>query len=204
MSVLIIDYGLSNLGSIKRSLEECGGDCRISENPDDIDVADRIILPGVGAFADSMKRIHQRGWYSKILKAVLEDKLPILGICLGMQLLATRGFEGGETLGLDLIHGEVNLLEPNSPGIRIPHVGWNEVHKTVESSLLYDIPSRADFYFVHSYHFVPEDDAHIIANTPYCGNFVSAVMSKNVMGTQFHPEKSGRLGFKLLQNFLKC
>jgi glutamine amidotransferase len=203
MSVLIIDYGMSNLGSIKRAFEECGAVTEISSDPEKLQSASRIVLPGVGAFPDGMKNLRDMGLASAIHKAVIEDKIPLLGICLGMQLLADTGYEGGTSQGLGLIPGEVRRLVPDSPFIRIPHVGWNEVYKNAGNSLLANIADGSDFYFVHSYHFVPRDPAHILATTPYCGGFVSAIISDNIAGVQFHPEKSGRPGFQILKNFLE-
>ena len=203
MSVLIIDYGMSNLGSIKRALEECGAVTEISSDPEKLKSASRIVLPGVGAFPDGMKNLRNMGLSSAIHKAVIEEKIPLLGICLGMQLLADIGYEGGTSEGLRLIPGEIRRFVPDSPLTRIPHVGWNEVYKTVENSLFTGIPDGSDFYFVHSYHFVPREPAHIMATTPYCGGFASVIMMDNIAGVQFHPEKSGRPGFQLLKNFLE-
>jgi glutamine amidotransferase len=203
MAVLIIDYGMGNLCSVKRAFEECGADAYISDKPEDLRSATHVILPGVGAFRDGMANLTERGWIPEIKEAVMKDNIPLLGICLGMQLLADRGFEGGESEGLGLVHGEVILLEPDSPEVRIPHVGWNEIHKTGLDSLLEGIPDRTDFYFVHSYHFVPARSEYILATTPYCGSFVSAVAADNVFGVQFHPEKSSRPGFQLIGNFLR-
>ena len=202
MRTLIIDYGMSNLGSIRRAVEECGFDPLVSEDPRDISVADHLILPGVGAYADGMRNLTEKDWVSVIRKAVLNEGVPLLGICLGMQLLAGKGFEEGETNGLDLIAGEVKLLQPNSLDARIPHVGWNEIKRNSESPLLENISDGTDFYFVHSYHFVPKDKNHIAAVTDYYGDFVSVVNNANIFGTQFHPEKSGKMGFQLLKNFL--
>jgi glutamine amidotransferase len=201
MQVVIIDYGMSNLGSIRRALEECGGSPVVSDNPADLKDATHIVLPGVGAFTDGMINLEKAGWIEPIRTAALKDKVPFLGICLGMQLLSTKGYEMGESKGLDLIHGEVKLLEPHA-GERIPHVGWNEVFPKIESPLFAQISQGTDFYFVHSYHFVPLEQGTILATTPYCGNFVSAVSHENVYGVQFHPEKSQRPGFQLLRNFL--
>ncbi len=200
--LVIIDYGLSNLGSIKRALEECGGNVLISDNPHDLKLATHIILPGVGAFKDGMKNLHRLEFDSALKKVVLKEKIPLLGICLGMQLLAEKGYEGGVTKGLGFIPGEVKLLKPTNKNERIPHVGWNEVLINKNSPLLAKIPDKTDFYFVHSYHLVPKKSEDIIGITPYCQQFVSVVMKGNVFGTQFHPEKSQYWGFQVLKNFL--
>lgn len=202
MNVLIIDYGMSNLGSIKRSLEECGAIVKISDNPKDLCTATRIILPGVGAFSDGMKNLRNKGWIDPIKYEISNNQISILGICLGMQLLADRSYEGGDFEGLGLIHGEVKKLDSPNKKERVPHMGWNEVYKLKTSPLLNNIPNGSDFYFVHSYHFVANNPDHVIASTPYCGEFASVVQMDNIMGTQFHPEKSQLYGFQLLKNFL--
>lgn len=202
MSVLIVDYGMSNLGSVKRAFEECGADVFVSDRPSDCAHADRIVLPGVGAFADGMVALTESGWVDSLRFASLEDRIPLLGICLGMHLLADKGFEGGETSGLGLIPGEVRRLLADPPETRIPHVGWNEVHHPSTHPLFAGIPAGADFYFVHSYHFVPDNAEDALASTPYCGSFTSVMGRGNVYGVQFHPEKSSRSGFQLIRNFL--
>lgn len=202
MPVLIVDYNLSNLGSIRRSLEECGVSPVVSDDPGQLVSASRIVLPGVGSFADGMANLRKSGWAPALQKAVREDRIPLLGICLGMQLLAGKGDEGGTVQGLGLIPGEVRRFVPEDPSTRIPHVGWNEVWKAAGNRLFEGIPDRSDFYFVHSYHFIPHRKEHILATTPYCGQFVSAIGGENVFGVQFHPEKSGRPGFQFLKNFL--
>lgn len=202
MAVLIIDYGMSNLGSIIRALEECDGDVIVSDNPNDLKFAERIILPGVGSFGDGMKNLSKKGWIGKIKKETLNNNIPLLDICLGMQLLANKGYEGGEYEGLGLIPGEVKKFQPDFKKERIPHIGWNEIHKVNSNKLLEDIADNSDFYFVHSYYFEVKNIENILAWTPYCGRFCSVVNSGNVYGTQFHPEKSIPAGFKLLKNFL--
>ena len=203
MSVVIVDYGMSNLNSIQRALEECGAQNPIAiDNPRELRTADRIVLPGVGAFGDGIEHLKAQGWIEVIREEVLENKIPLLGICLGMQLLASKGFESGQHDGLDLIPGNVKKLEPIGENEKIPHVGWNEVHYNRDNHLFNGIPDGRDFYFVHSYHFVPDDPKDIIGTTPYCGGVVSAVNRGNVFGTQFHPEKSIPSGFDLIKNFL--
>lgn len=202
MSVLIVDYGMSNLGSVKRAFEECGADVFVSDDPADHERASHIVLPGVGAFADGMTALNASGWASVLRDVGLNASLPVLGICLGMHLLADVGFEGGMTAGLGLIPGEVVRLEADCEMTRIPHVGWNELQHDGANPLLLKIPSGADFYFVHSYHFVVRDAVSAVATTPYCGDFVSVVSQGHIYGTQFHPEKSSRYGFQLIRNFL--
>ena len=201
-NVAIIDYGLCNLDSISRAVEECGGTARVTRTPTDIETANRIILPGVGAFPAAMHRLEEVSWDQAIREQVENSEIPLLGICLGMQLLATKSFENGETRGLDLIPGEVRRLEPTEDDTRIPHMGWNEVHWVSDSALSSGLEQGRDFYFVHSYHLVCSDERHILGHTPYCGRFVSAVSNGLVFGTQFHPEKSQKTGFKVIENFL--
>lgn len=203
MNVVIINYGMGNLNSVYRAFEECGANVTISENPNDLIDASHIVLPGVGAFKDAMKNLEQKEWSKNIRQAVLEKNIPIIGICLGMQLLATESYEGGKTKGLDLISGKVERLNPENSDFRIPHIGWNEVHKENENILFNGISNGVDFYFVHSFHFIPNNNDDIVAITPYCGEFVSVVSKKRIYGTQFHPEKSNPVGFKLIKNFLE-
>ncbi|MDB5037194.1 MAG: hisH [Bacteriovoracaceae bacterium] len=201
MSVAIIDYGMCNLGSVRRAFEECGADVKVIDQPRDLDSADHIVLPGVGAFTKGMANLHSQGWVEALNQNALKERKPLLGICLGMQLLAEIGLEGGETKGLGFIPGRVERFISTSPEIRIPHVGWNEIH--FESSPLFKgLAPGTDFYFVHSYHFVIKNAANKLSSTPYCGEFVSAVHNQNIYGVQFHPEKSQKPGFKLIQNFL--
>jgi len=202
MNATVIDYGMGNLGSVIRSFEECGASVRVSHSPKDLLLAERIVLPGVGSFADGMSRLSEAGWREPLRKAVLERGLPLLGICLGMQLLADRGEEGGGSEGLGIIQGDVVRLKPADPNERIPHVGWNEVRMAKPSAFFGGIQDSSDFYFVHSYHFVPKNDADVIARTPFAGGFASAVGHDKICGVQFHPEKSSRAGFALIRNFL--
>lgn len=202
MKVLVVDYGMSNLGSVSRALEECGGDVCIASTPESLEGADRIVLPGVGAFKDGMSHLVSAGWPGPLREATNRPGVRLLGICLGMQLLCTRGHEGGEIEGLDLVPGSVVRLKPEMDSERIPHVGWNEVYPNRDHPLTRGVAPGTDFYFVHSYHFTTLNPEHVLANTPYCGSFASIVGCGNVMGTQFHPEKSSKPGFQILRNFL--
>jgi len=194
---------MGNLGSLRRSLEECGADVDISNQPSSLVTAERVLLPGVGSFSDGMAQLVKAGWIPALRTAVIDNKKPLLGICLGMQLLADQGEEGGKTAGLGFISGEVKKLDPDMPGTRIPHVGWNEIHFSSPPPLLSDVPSGTDYYFVHSYHLIPQSPVDIVARTPYCGTFVSIVRHENVYGVQFHPEKSQKFGLRILRNFLQ-
>lgn len=173
----------------------------VSDNPADLVGADKVVIPGVGAFADAMNNLNTMGWTSALRQAVLEQKKYVLGICLGMQLLADVGFESGQTPGLGLIPGSVVRLMSKNLFERIPHVGWNEIYQTASSPLFNNVPDGSDFYFVHSYTVAAPADA-VIATTPYCGSFAAAVNVGRVFGVQFHPEKSTPVGFEVLKNFL--
>lgn len=201
MSIAIIDYDAGNTGSLKFALSECGFENYVAYTPADLHQASRIILPGVGAFNKAMQVLRERGFDHAIKHAVIERKLPLLGICLGMQVLATKGIEGGDTDGLDLISGDVCLLKSEHEEIRLPHVGWNEARLHLDTPIFNNIPSGSDFYFVHSYHFKTASASSTIAETIYGRSFASVVMQNNIIGVQFHPEKSGRLGRQLLKNF---
>lgn len=200
--VATVDYGMCNLDSVARAVEQCGGKALITEYKRDLEVANRIILPGVGAFADAMRNIKKRQLDQILYEQVVQKQIPFLGICLGMQLLASKGFEVEEMDGLGFIPGEVRRLNPSGEDMRIPHVGWNEVHPLPGSPLFRGIDTGRDFYFVHSYHLCPQSGSAVLARTPYAGTFVSAVHLGSIWGVQFHPEKSQRCGFQLLNNFL--
>lgn len=204
MSVVIIDYGMCNLGSVKRAFEECGASVIISDHPREAEKASHLVLPGVGAFGDAMKNLESVGWDVVIKKNVLDQKVPILGICLGMQLLAERGYENGEYKGLGLIQGDVIKLynEKGDAAFRVPHIGWNDVHKKQEYTLTDKLSSTTDFYFVHSYFFNTTRQEDVLTTTYYGLDFPSIVRKDNVMGVQFHPEKSSRAGFQIIRNFL--
>ena len=202
LTVAVVDYGVGNIGSISRALSVCGAKPLLTDREEDFKIVDACILPGVGAFGDAINLLRK-----KSLDKILEDQLiaydiPILGVCLGMQLLASKGLENGAQEGLGWIPGTVRPFIPQN-NERIPHVGWNNVEYSSPNRLLQDIPSGEDFYFVHSYHFDTDSEAHSVATTPYCGDFVSVVNNGNVYGTQFHPEKSQAIGLKLLKNFIK-
>ena len=189
METVIIDYGMGNLLSVQRAFEKCGSDAVIIDNPLDLREAEHIVLPGVGAFPDAMNNLRDGGWIEELNRAVLEKETPILGICLGMQLLAERGYEVCECEGLGYIPGEIVRFEQTQAKERIP-------------PLFDGIEDGTNYYFVHSYHFKVRDEENIAAVTPYCGEFVSAVAKDHIVGTQFHPEKSQKAGFRLIKNFL--
>jgi imidazole glycerol-phosphate synthase subunit HisH len=201
-AVAIVDYGMCNLDSMARAIEECGGKPIVTDHPEGLQGATHIILPGVGAFGDAMDHLEERNFRDALATQVLENRIPFLGVCLGMQLLAATGYESGKRAGLGWIPGEVVKLTPTDKDTRIPHIGWNSVFANGDSGLFTDIPAGTDFYFVHSFHLKCDVEANVLATTPYAGRFVSAVHRDNIYGVQFHPEKSQKPGFKLLKNFL--
>lgn len=199
--VVIVNSGVCNLDSIRRAMEECGGKPVVSDDPRVVESADRIILPGVGSFAAAMQAMNEKGLAAGLRNLLAKRQIPFLGICLGMQLMATRSQEFGETAGLDLIPGDIVPLKSTQAGERIPHMGWNETHPREGAALWRDLPAGTDFYFVHSYYYdcARED---VLATCPSYGGFTAAVQHEHLMGVQFHPEKSQKAGFRLLRNFL--
>lgn len=202
MKVAIVNYGMGNLGSVRRALEDLGAQPYVAEHPLALYEADRLVLPGVGAFSEGMARLHEGGWVEMIHRLVDVERKPLLGICLGMQMLARTGEEGGNVAGLGFVDGKVRRLDALGCKLRIPHVGWNDVACRADEGLFAHIPQDSDFYFVHSYALEVADPAQVIASTTYDARIVAAVRTKHVVGTQFHPEKSSRAGRQLLRNFL--
>jgi imidazole glycerol-phosphate synthase subunit HisH len=210
MRVGVIDYGVGNLGSVMRALEELRVTPVLVTRAIDMHTADSLILPGVGNFADCARLLDEGGWTQALREEVQVAGKPLLGICLGMQLLATTSMEGAEDNatngqpGLGFIPGRIENLRTLGCGLRVPHVGWNEVTSTSTSGGLFDgIADGTDFYFVHSYAFVPNDPAHVLATTVYDIPVTVAVRNGHIWGTQFHPEKSSRAGIRLLRNFIE-
>jgi glutamine amidotransferase len=211
--VVIIDYGSGNLHSAAKAFERASREAKadaeivVSARAEDVRTADRVVLPGVGAFADCKRGLEAvPGLHAALEEAVHARGRPFLGICVGMQLLATRGLEFEVTDGLGWIAGEVRAIEPADPALKIPHMGWNTLDARRDHPLLAGISTGPDglhAYFVHSYHFVPSDCAVVVAETDYGGPVTAIVAKGNVAGTQFHPEKSQALGLALIANFLK-
>lgn len=202
-SVAIVDYGLCNLDSVRRAVEDCGGSPLVTARPEAILSASHVILPGVGAFPEAMANLRASGLVDALNRQVRERGVPFLGICLGMQLMASRSTEGRDTEGLGWIDADVRKLEP-SPGARVPHVGWNELRIARPSPLLEGVGDGADFYFVHSYAMYPRDASDVVALADRGdGSFTAVVGRGNMSGVQFHPEKSQRVGFTVIRNFLR-
>lgn len=199
MSVGIVDVGIGNLGSLRHAVLSQGWDVAPVTGPADLDGLTHLLLPGVGAFASAMERLREHELVDPIRQFAATRK-PVLGICLGMQLLADRGTEGGATEGLGLIPGEVQPML-QSGALRLPHVGWNEAHQLRNHPILKGIRNDVDFYFVHGYCFDTTDPETALAATDYGVAFASIVGKANVVGVQFHPEKSQANGLRLIDNF---
>ncbi|MEM9099369.1 MAG: imidazole glycerol phosphate synthase subunit HisH [Pseudomonadota bacterium] len=204
MTVAIIDYGSGNLRSAQKSFQRMAAreaDILVTADPEDVAKADRVVLPGVGAYADCHRGLLAIDGMFEAIEGRVQAGHPFLGICVGMQLMATRGLEHGETPGFDWIPGDVVRLEPENPALKIPHMGWNEL--TLGEHPLFDgIEAGAHAYFVHSYHLETRAPQHRIAETTH-GETVTAVVARdNMAGTQFHPEKSQEVGLRLIANFL--
>ncbi len=202
MRIAIVNYGMGNLASVRRAFEDVGADAYIADRPAALEGANRVVLPGVGAFCDGMQSLRDAGWVQSLRSAVLQRQRPLLGICLGMQMLGSKSYEGGVTEGLGLVPGEVRRLDTLGCELRIPHVGWNEVRFTASDAICEGIPQGSDFYFVHSYALVPEKHEHLLATSAYGCEVTAIVRNGNIFGCQFHPEKSSRAGRQLLKNFM--
>lgn len=211
--VVIIDYGSGNLHSAAKAFEraaresEANAEIVVSASVADVASADRIVLPGVGAYADCKRGLDTvSDLIATLDDAVRQKGRPFLGICVGMQLLSERGLEHGTSEGLGWIKGDVRAIEPNDPALKIPHMGWNTLTASAPHALLKDIATGPDglhAYFVHSYHLAATDRRVVVAETDYGGPVTAMIADGNIAGTQFHPEKSQKLGLKLLANFLQ-
>ncbi|HEX2447348.1 MAG TPA: imidazole glycerol phosphate synthase subunit HisH [Methyloceanibacter sp.] len=212
MHVAIIDYGSGNLHSAAKAFERAARESgsplaiKVTSEPEDVRAAERIVLPGVGAFADCKRGLVAiPGMIEALEDSVRERGKPFLGICVGLQLTAERGLEHGLTPGLGWIEGEVRAIEPADPSLKIPHMGWNTLDMVRKHALLEGIPTGnggLNAYFVHSYHLVPVAEDTLVATTDYAGPITAFVAKDNVAGSQFHPEKSQKLGLALIANFL--
>lgn len=199
--IVMIDYGMGNLRSLKNAFEYLGHDVEISRDPTMVDSADRVLLPGVGAFGDAMKAIRDLDLEPLLHRQALELRKPVLGICLGMQLMAKESFEHGHHQGLGWFDASVQRL-PNSPTAKVPQVGWNTLRILREEWLFEGIPTANDFYFVHSYHAVCANPDDVVATTDHDGPTTAVMARDNIVAAQFHPEKSQDNGLQFLQNWL--
>ena len=199
--IAIIDYGMGNKHSVLNALQYLGIEAMVTPDPDKVRKADRLILPGVGAFGAAMENLRRSGLQAAMNEAVLQKGTPFLGICLGMQLVAATGTEKGQFDGLGWLPGAVRLLEPNDAQLKLPHVGWNDIRIGKELKFFSGLKKERAFYFVHSYAIQPEIADHVAATCDYGGPFAAAVYRDNIFATQFHPEKSQKNGLTLLENF---
>jgi len=202
--IAIIDYGMGNLRSVQKGFEKIGSDAVVTADPRVVLEADKIVLPGVGAFRDCMHNLEQAGFVEPILK-VISDGRPFLGICVGMQLLFSDSVEFGLYKGLDLIPGHVlrfpEGMRESDEDLKVPHMGWNQLNFKHKPAVFEDIDEGTNVYFVHSYYVKPDDDAVIATTTNYGIEFCSAIWKDNIVATQFHPEKSQHAGLRILKNF---
>lgn len=200
INIKIIDYGMGNIQSVKNAFELLNNKVEIISNPSNIKNADGIILPGVGAFGNAINNLKERKFIEPLKDAVINQKVPILGICLGMQLLADKSEEKGNHEGLSFISGEICKI-PDKEGYKLPHIGWNDLTIKKKEPLFKNIVDKGSFYFVHSYRFEC-DYKFVVATTNYGHNINAAVQNENVFGVQFHPERSQRKGLRLINNFV--
>ena len=197
--ITIVDYGMANLRSVQKAFEQLGHAAVISGDPNMVADAGRLVLPGVGAFQDAIRCLRETGLDAVITEHIRAGR-PFLGICLGLQMLFTRSFEDGEHQGLDLFAGDV-VRFPSTPGLKVPHMGWNQLRVRRPAPHLADLPPEPAVYFIHSYYVVPRDSTLVAAETDYPTPFCSAIWRDNVFGTHFHPEKSQRVGLQILHKF---
>ena len=201
--IVVVDYGMGNLRSVSKALEAAGADVVVSSRADDLRHAERIVLPGQGAFRDAMLSLRDTGLVDVLADEVRGAGKPLLGICLGLQLLANVSYEDGEHEGLGWIPARVERLGGEGQRLRVPHMGWDDVTFAADSRLTRGLRKVPTFYFAHSYHFVPESRAIVAATCDYGRSIMAAIQYENVFATQFHPEKSQEAGLTLLQNFME-
>jgi len=202
--IIIIDYGVGNLGSVFNMLKKIGQKALITSSKEEIIKAQKLILPGVGAFDAAMQKLHDSGLLDVINNKVIVEKTPLLGVCLGMQLIMKKSTEG-QMPGLGWLDAEVVRFQfsDDQTHLKVPHMGWNTIMKLQDHPLLADLPENARFYFVHSYYVKCQNESDVLARTNYGYDFDSIVAHQNIMGTQFHPEKSHKFGMQVLLNFAR-
>ena len=199
--IVIVDYGMANLRSVQKAFERVGATAEITSDPAAVARADKLVLPGVGAFRDAIARLRESGLAEPIVGHINADR-PFLGICLGLQLLFTRSHEDGVHEGLNVLPGEV-VRFPKVPGLKVPHMGWNQLRFRGDCPLFRGLPADSAVYFVHSYYAVPTDPGLTSATADYPEPFTAAVWRNNLFATQFHPEKSQAVGLTMLKNFAR-
>lgn len=200
--VIVLDYGAGNLRSVARAVEHAGYTPDIADDPRALDDADAVVMPGVGAAADTMRNLDEHGFVDP-LRRYIDDGRPFLGVCMGLQALLSVSEEGGEHPCLDIVSGRVRRFQTDVDGrLKVPHMGWNNVAQTAEHPVFAGIPDNSYFYFVHGYYPDPEDQSSVIGRTEYGVSFASVIARDNLVATQFHPEKSGKPGLRFYRNFL--
>jgi len=201
--ILVIDYGMGNIGSLLNMIKKVGGEAKVSSDLDEIRSAKKIILPGVGSFDNGMKNLNEGGFSQILTRKVVNERVPFLGVCLGMQLLS-KGSEEGKLPGLGWFDAKTVKFKFDSENekLKIPHMGWNNIEIKRKGNIYEDMYEESSFYFVHSYHIVCEKPEDILSTTFYGNEFVSSINKDNIYATQFHPEKSHKFGMKLMHNFI--
>jgi imidazole glycerol-phosphate synthase subunit HisH len=199
--IVIVDYGMANLRSVQKAFERVEAQAEITSDPARVAAAEKVVLPGVGAFRDAIARLRETR-LDQPIAGHIEKGRPFLGICLGLQLLFTRSFEDGDHAGLDLLAGDI-VRFPNQPGLKVPHMGWNHLRFRTDCPLFKGLPDESAVYFVHSYYAAPRDPGLTCAEADYPSPFTAAVWRDNLFATQFHPEKSQAVGLTMLKNFAR-
>ena len=206
MKVTIVDYNSGNISSVINSFEEVAKDkvnIQVTSDLEKIKTSDKLVLPGQGSFKSCVDALNKiKGLTETLNEFAINNKKPLLGICVGLQMFADVGYEETETIGLGWISGKVSKIDNQNGKFKLPHIGWNQINIVKNSKLFKDIENNSHMYFVHSYEFVPNDKNVISATTDYCSNIVCSVEKDNIFGTQFHPEKSDKIGLKIIDNFM--
>jgi glutamine amidotransferase len=206
MNVTIVDYNSGNISSVINSFKEVAKDkvnIEVTSDLDKIKSSDKVVLPGQGSFKSCVEALNKiNGLTETLNEFVITNKKPLLGICVGLQMFANSGYEDSETKGLGWISGKVSKIDNQNGKYKLPHIGWNQINIVKDSKILKDIENNSHMYFVHSYEFIPEEKNVISATTDYSSNIVCSVEKENIFGTQFHPEKSDKIGLQVLKNFI--
>ena len=206
MNVTIVDYNSGNISSVINSFNEVAKDkvnIEVTSNLDSIKTSDKVVLPGQGSFKSCIDGLNSiNGLIDTLNEFALESKKPLLGICVGLQMFADIGYEETETKGLGWISGKVSKINNQNGKFKLPHIGWNEINIVKDSKIFNNIEDKSHMYFVHSYEFIPEDKSIIAATTDYSSKVVCAAEKENIFGTQFHPEKSDKIGLRIIENFI--
>ena len=206
MNITIVDYSSGNISSVINSVKEVAKDkvnIEVTSDLNKIKLSDKVVLPGQGSFKSCVEALNKtKGLTDTLNEFTINNKKPLLGICVGLQMFADIGYEETETQGLGWISGKVSKIDNQNGKYKLPHIGWNQINIVKESKIFKNIENKSHMYFVHSYEFIPEDKSVISATTDYSSNIVCSIEKENIFGTQFHPEKSDKIGLKIIDNFL--